>query len=165
MSQTPTYWRKVKLRLIEGAVAYAEIAEREAEGEDLGRALTSAYSRYTWDLFELGPRNIAAMAARALSRANGVAWGASAETIQTLVNRANEMARAQVHCNHADKARREIWRQAHDLYDAALEAMGPRSLAELVRRDLSPTDIVSAVVEAGEDAVDAEDTGAPRPGR
>ena len=69
MSQTPTYWRKVKLRLIQDAIAYAEILEREAQGEELGRAVTSACLRYDWDLFESGPRNIAATAERALARA------------------------------------------------------------------------------------------------
>lgn len=165
MSQTPTYWRKVKLRLIKGAIAYAEILEREAQGEDLGRALTDACWRYDWDLFELGPRNIAAMAERALARAarsSGVA-SASADATQNLMELAREMARVQIHCNHPDKARREIWGRAHNRYDEALEAMGPRGLAELVRRDLFPHDPICAVLDHGEGPAESEDAEAPRP--
>ncbi|CAN7377414.1 hypothetical protein [Variovorax sp. LjRoot178] len=163
MSQTPTYWRRVKLRLIDGAVAYAEILDREAQGEDLGRELTNAYSRYNWDLFELGPRNLAALAERALARADTAA-GVAPAAIQTLASRATELARAQIHCNHADKARRVIWRQAHDRYDEALEALGPRGLADLVRRDLFPNDLIYAAVEEGDGASETEDARAPRPG-
>ncbi len=164
MSHTPTYWRKVKLRLIAGANAYAEILEREAEGEDLGRALTDAYSRYNWDLFELGPRNIAAMAERALAR-TGESFGIGpGDAVQTLLNQATEMARAQIHCNHPDRARREIWGIANDRYGKALEAMGPRGLAELVRRDLIPNDVIRAAAdEDGQSAAESEGAGAPRP--
>ena len=109
MSQTPTYWRKVKLRLIEGAVAYAEVLDREALGEDLGRGLSNARSRYDWDLFELGPRNIAALAERSLAGAENSADVAWTEATQNLVERAKEMARVQDLCNHPDKARREVW--------------------------------------------------------
>lgn len=157
MSQTPTYWRKVKLRLIEGAVAYAEVLDREAQGQDLGRELTTAYARYNWDLFELGPRNVAAMAERALARLDSPA-------VQTLASRATEMARAEIHRNHADKARREILRQAHDRYEEALEVLGPRGLADLVRRDLFPNDLIYEAVEEGDDASESEDARAARPG-
>ena len=79
------------------------------------------------------------------------------------MERAKEMARVQIHCNHPDKAHREIWGRAHNRYDDALESIGPRGLAELVWRDLYPNALTCAVVDAGEDAADAEDTEAPRP--
>ena len=162
MSQTPTYWRKLKLRLFEGATAYAVILEREARGEDLSRALTTAYSRYNWDLFELGPRNIAAMAERAIARAEIPSGVASAST-QSLMERAKELERVQNLCNHPDKARREVWGLAHRRYDEALEAIGPRGLAELVRCDLFPNKAIRAALEEdGQIADESEGAAAPR---
>ncbi|VTU44214.1 hypothetical protein [Variovorax sp. RA8] len=164
MSQTPTYWRKLKLRLIESAAAYAAVLEREARGEDLGRALRDARFRYDWNLFELGPRNIAALAERSLARAEGSVGGGSAEATQNLVERAKEMARVQSLCNHPDKARREVWGRANDRYDGALEAMGPGGLADLVRRDLDPNAaILTALDDDGQDAADFEGAEAHRP--
>ena len=164
MSQTPTYWRKLKLRLLEGATAYAEILEREARGEDLGRALTTAYSRYNWDLFELGPRNVAAIAERALTRAEAPSGVASAESTQSLMERAKELERVQGLCNHPDKARREVWGLAHRRYDEALEAFGPRGLAELVRCDLLPNEAIRAALEEdGQIPAESEGAAAPRP--
>ncbi|OUM04483.1 hypothetical protein [Variovorax sp. JS1663] len=164
MSQTPTYWRKLKLRLIQDASAYAEILEREARGEAPGRALSDARFRYDWDLFELGPRNIAALAERALARAEESAGDGSAEATQNLMERAREMARVQDLCNHPDRARREVWGRANDRYDEALEAMGPGGLADLVRRDLDPNaDILTALDDDGQDAADFKGAGAHRP--
>ncbi|CAN7770047.1 hypothetical protein LJR290_007476 [Variovorax sp. LjRoot290] len=137
MSQTPTYWRKVKLRLIEGAIAYADVLDLgDLEEEQQGRALTTTYSRYTWDLFEIGPRNVAAIAERDLVRRSGEDPTAVLSAKETLIAAAKALAKVEALCNDPDLARRQIWGQAHRRYDDAIEALGPRLLAAIVLRDL-----------------------------
>lgn len=158
MSQTPTYWRKVKLRLIEGAIAYADVlAQGSATGSDSGRDLTTTYSRYTWDLFEIGARNIAAIAERDLARQESQDTPELISVKETLVVAAKALARVEALCNDPDQARRSIWGEANRRYDDAIEALGPRLLAAMVLRDLperhrpAPALCDRLATEAGDD--------------
>jgi len=138
MSQTPTYWRRVKLRLIEGAIAYAEVLEGGAvEGDHDGRALTTTYSRWTMDLFEIGPRNIAAIVERDIARSNHGVTAEVRKAKEALVAAARALVQVKSLCNDPDDARRQIWGKANNAYEDALEALGPRQIAALLQRDIS----------------------------
>jgi hypothetical protein len=148
MSQTPTYWRRVKLRLIDSASAYADLLE-QCEQADLesGRALSTAYTRYNWDLFEIGPRNVAAIVERDIGRGGGSQSPEAFASKEALVSAAKAFAKAQVHFNHPSRERREIWGAANDRYDQALEALGPRRVAEIVQRDLQASSPSTAPIK------------------
>lgn len=162
MSQTPTYWRMLKLQLVERAIAYAEVLERgNAEGADDSRALSDSYSRWSWALFELGPRNVSAMVVRDLARHGDDVDPTKRTAKETLVATASAMLKVESFLNDPDPDRRSVWRKASDAYDDAVQALGPREIAALVQRDLprpTPRLNPNPVADESQDTEGAGDT-------